>query len=447
MRTRRLSLVALILLALTTTEFQASVAAPSATAPTTGGRGLEAPSKSEAKAREPASRAAAHPKLIALKRWRGTTFGRGHFSHTHRAKSGIVIGPRPTRVIYDDPHGPTGRRSYERGRWTSPWVRPGFGFTQLIASYDASTPVGTFIEVSVRARTLAGHRGSWDSLGRWASHDRAFHRMSLGAQRDDVARVAVDTLIARAGTRLKAWQLRLSLFRRTGSGRTPVVTMTGAVASRLPGSSPTSRPGSGAGHSLVVPRYSQEIHRGEYPQYNGGGEAWCSPTSTSMVMGYWHRLPSRKQYSWVNRSYDDRWVDHAARYTYAWGYDGTGSWPFNTAYAARYGLDAFVTRLRSLREAELFIKAGIPLVASISFGRGQLDGAPISATSGHLVVIRGFTAEGRVVVNDPAAPTNAGVRRVYRRDQFENAWSDNGGVVYVMHPRSKPLPAPARHRN
>ena len=117
--------------------------------------------------------------------------------------------------------------------------------------------------------------------------------------------------------------------------------------------------------------------------------------------------PRRKQYAWVDPAYDDPWVDHAARYTYAWGYDGTGMWPFNTAYAARYGLDAFVTRLRSLREAELFIKAGIPLVASISFGAGELDGAPISATSGHLVVIRGFTADGRVVVNDPAAPTNA----------------------------------------
>ena len=75
MRTRRLSLAALVLLALTTTEFPTSIAAPSATAPTTGGRGLEAPSKSEAKAREPASRAKGHPKLIAMSRWRGNRLG------------------------------------------------------------------------------------------------------------------------------------------------------------------------------------------------------------------------------------------------------------------------------------------------------------------------------------------------------------------------------------
>ena len=30
---------------------------------------------------------------------------------------------------------------------------------------------------------------------------------------------------------------------------------------------------------------------GEYPQYGGGGEAWCSPTSTSMVLGYYEALP------------------------------------------------------------------------------------------------------------------------------------------------------------
>ncbi len=411
-----------------------------------GGRGLEAPSNSEGKARVP-DRPGKPAKQIDLDRWRGAGLREGIFSHAKRGQGGVVIGARPTRVTYRDPYGQTGRRAFHRGRWTSPWVKPGFGYDQLIASYNASTPVGTFIEISARAKTNRGRTGSWDSLGRWASHDQGFHRMSLGIQRDDVTRVAVDTLIARAGTRLSAWQLRISLYRRAGAGKSPVLTMTGAVASRLPASSTTSRPGSGAGHSLLVPRYSQEIHRGEYPQYNGGGEAWCSPTSTSMVLGYYDRLPTKKQYAWVNPRYAHPWVDHAARYTFAAGYDGTGMWPFNTAYAARFGPDSFVTRLRSLREAELFIRAGIPLVASISFGRGELDGAPISASNGHLVVIRGFTADGRVVVNDPAAATNRGVRRVYRRGQFENAWSDKGGVVYVIHPASKPLPAPRRHSN
>jgi hypothetical protein len=327
-------------------------------------------------------------------------------------------------------------------------VATDFGLSELIASYDARTPHGTFLEISARGHTASGHTSSWDSLGRWASHETRFHRMSLGSQRDDLSRVAVDTLATEPGVRFARWQVRISLYRRAGSSKTPTVTRVTGMASRLPARSPTSRPGPAVGKSLAVPRYSQQVHRGEYPRWDGGGEAWCSPTSTSMVLGYWKRLPSPRQYAWVRNAYPQPWVDYAARYTFAWGYDGTGDWPFNTAYASRFGLDAFVTRLRSLREAEEFIKAGIPLVASISFGSGELDGAPITSTSGHLLVIRGFTTSGNVIVNDPAASRARTVRRVYQRGQFENAWVDStGGVVYVIHPLGVALPSSRSHSN
>src|SRR6478735_10594017 len=132
-----------------------------------------------------------------------------------------------------------------------------------------------------------------------------------------------------------------------------------------------------------------------------------------MLLGYYRALPSQANYAWVNKSYADPWVDHVARLVYDYGYHGAGNWAFNTAYPANLTGDAFVTRLTSLREAERFIAAGIPLAASISFSRGQLSGAPISATAGHLVVIAGFTRTGDVVVNDPAASSNSTVRRVY----------------------------------
>jgi len=110
--------------------------------------------------------------------------------------------------------------------------------------------------------------------------------------------------------------------------------------------------------------------------------------------------------------------------------------------------DAFVTRLRSLREAETFVAAGIPLVASVSWAAGELSGAPVSASNGHLVVIVGFTATGDPVVNDPAAKTAAGVRHVYDRAEFENAWlPKSGGVVYVIHDAAHPLPAAPAQAN
>ena len=391
----------------------------------------------------------AHRRHITYKRWTSHhAFMSGQRAGVRVVHGALRIGSPAGSLKYTDPYGGGRALSYQWGRWTSRWFRPGFGLTQLIASWNAETPRGTWIWVQARGRNRHGRLSSWDTLGRWAGHDHRFHRMSLGRQPDDFTHVLVDTLAVHPGTRLRSFRLRVTLLRRRGSHVSPTVRSLGAMVSRLPHRShvPRSHPGVARGRSLRVPRYSQMIHRGEYPKWDNGGEAWCSPTSTAMVMAYWHRGPSPRQYAWVNDSYREPWVDYAARFVFDYRYDGAGNWPFNMAYAARFHLDTFVTRLRSLRGAERFIKAGIPLVASIAFGPGQLDGSPISSSLGHLLVIRGFTRHGNVIVNDPAAKSKRGVRRVYKRKQFENAWiPSTGGVVYVMHPRSKHLPP--RHHN
>ena len=53
--------------------------------------------------------------------------------------------------------------------------------------------------------------------------------------------------------------------------------------------------GGAEGIVLNVPRLSQEVHAGEYPEFDGGGEAWCSPTSAEMVIEYWKRGPATNQ--------------------------------------------------------------------------------------------------------------------------------------------------------
>lgn len=393
--------------------------------------------------------AGAHRRHITYTRWSShRAFVSGHRHGVTVAHGALRIGSPVGSLSYTDPYGGGHARSYRWGRWTSQWSRPGFGLTQLIASWNAETPRGTWIWVQARGRNRHGKRSSWDTLGRWAGHDHRFHRMSLGRQPDDFTHVVVDTLAVRRGTRLRSFQLRVTLLRRRGSHVSPTVRSLGAMVSRLPHRSRVvrSHPRQDGRRSLQVPWYSQMIHRGEYPKWDNGGEAWCSPTSTAMVLAYWHRGPTRAQYAWVNDSYRDPWVDYAARFVFDYRYDGAGNWPFNTAYAARFHLDTFVTRLRSLRGAQRFIKVGIPLVASIAFGRGELEGAPIASSPGHLLVIVGFTRKGNVIVNDPAAKSKRGVRRVYRRGEFENAWiPTTGGVVYVMHPPSKHLPI--RHGN
>jgi hypothetical protein len=376
-------------------------------------------------------------------------FSSGSLAGVRVARGRLRLAAPVGRVRYVDPHGGPAK-TYDFGRWTSRWSSPGFGFTELIPSWDATTRRDSWIQVQVRGKSEAGRRSSWDTLARWSAGDASFHRTSLGSQSDDMARVATDTWKSNYSTEFTSWQLRVTLFRKHGTRTSPIVDTVGAMTSRLPqvSSVVTSRAGVARGVTLNVPRYSQMIHRGEYPQYGNGGEAWCSPTSTSMVLGYYGRLPSSDEYSWVNTSYRNRFVDHAARMTYDYAYRGTGNWPFNTAYAATYTNNAFVTRLRSLTEAERFIKAGIPVVASIAFGPGDLDGAPISASNGHLVVIVGFTTAGNVVVNDPAARTNRAVRRTYDRGQFENAWvPTSGGLSYIIRTDDRPLPARGRLQN
>jgi hypothetical protein len=162
-----------------------------------------------------------------------------------------------------------------------------------------------------------------------------------------------------------------------------------------------------------------------------------------MVVRYWQNVtgtlyaPASSETSWVNPPEDPE-VDYAARFVYDYHYHGAGNWPFNTAYAAERGLVADVTQLHNLREAEPFINHGIPLVASVAWSSNKLDTA-IKSTNGHLLVIGGFTGTGDVIAYDPASTTDADVRHVYDREQFERAWVPaSGGIVYVVRPAGWP---------
>jgi len=379
-------------------------------------------------------------------------FAGGSSSGVLTSGDALTFGTATGSVSYDDQGFGFPATTYSTTTWTSPVHSPGFGLTELVASWNADTPPGTWIEVQMRGTTNAGTLTKWYVMGRWASGDSDIHRTSLGGQGDTDGTIAIDTFLSRKGVTLTDYQLRVVLLRLPTATAGPTVASLSAFASALPDDkkAAVSPVGPGAGIELAVRRYSQDVHLGHFPEFDGGGEAWCSPTSTQMIVEYYGRYPA--DVSWVQpQPHDSPSVDYAARFTYDYHYEGTGNWPFNTAYAATYGLDAFVTQLRSLNEAERFIAAGIPLTVSISFKSGELDGAGYS-TNGHLMNIVGFTSDGDVIANDPVSPDNAGVRRVYDREQFENVWtpsSRSGGIAYVIHDAAHPLPAnvPGRPAN
>ncbi|MGW0533717.1 peptidase C39 family protein [Streptomyces sp. NPDC003032] len=368
------------------------------------------------------------------------------------SRPGLRIAKPAGRTDYTDPH--TGKSTtWEYARWTSPTHRPTTPATELIASWNARTPAGTWLQVELRGTYTDGTDSPWYVMGRWASGDDKesdIRRTSVDDQSDGKSTVWTDTLSvddADAGPHVVSYQLRLTLYRKPGATATPTVWRLGAMASAVPDrfTVPASEPG--LAKELAVPRYSQEIHIGQYPEYDNGGEAWCSPTSSQMVIEYWGREPDPEDLAWVDPSYDDPQVCHAARYTFDYQYDGCGNWPFNVAYAATYrDLQGVVTRLASLTELESLIAAGIPAITSQSFLREELTGAGYG-TAGHLMTVIGFTADGDVIANDPASPSNPAVRRVYERREWENIWlrtkrynatgkvvSGTGGVCYLYFP-------------
>ncbi|NED99877.1 peptidase C39 family protein [Phytoactinopolyspora halotolerans] len=384
---------------------------------------------------------------------------------------------------------------WEYATWTSPATELEFGASEVVASWGASTPGDSWISVEVQGTYEDGSTTPWYNLGNWDARDSGIERASVDSQSDGRSSVLVDTLVVgtqadgdpenpddrdqgtaaprdpgaeteldsggEAGERsldeplLDAYQLRVTMYRPQGSLVMPRVWTLAAMASDVPDrtSVETSEGGLAWGEELNVPARSTNVHRDAYPEY-GGGASWSSPAATTMVMEYFGVVPSREDMAWIDAGYTDPQVAHAARSVWDHALAGTGNWSFNAAYAATFPqLDAFVTRLRSLNDVERFIDAGIPVItSSLAFRASELDGANYG-TGGHSMVVVGFTEDGDVIVNDPAARSNTSVRRVYDRAQFEEIWlrterslasgetgSGHGGVAQIIRPYDIELP-------
>ncbi|ADL45170.1 peptidase C39 family protein [Micromonospora aurantiaca (nom. illeg.)] len=383
---------------------------------------------------------------------------RGRADGLRAGPDGLTLDGSAGRVTHTDPHSGT-TAGYAAGTWTSPVTAVGFTVTELVPSWTADTPPGCWLRVGMRGWADGTAATGWYELGHWAADDSAVHRASVPGQEDDRARVAADTLRV-TGATVTGWQVRVTLLRRLDTAAGPVLRTVGVVASTDPPGGAEAAPAEAApaeagsaeagdawGHVLDVPRYAQRLHAAGETRWGGGGDSWCSPTCVSMVLDFWGTGPTADRYAWVAPPGPRPQVVHAARHCYDHAFGGPGNWPFNTAYAATHGVDAFVTRLRSLAEAERFVAAGIPLIVSAAFTAGQVPGLDYD-TRGHLMVLAGFTAEGDPVLNDPYAPDDERVRRTVPRGPFESAWqAGSGGIAYVLRPESTPLPPPPAQAN
>ena len=300
---------------------------------------------------------------------------------------------------------------------TSPLITTRIAWSELVASWNAELP--TDIWLKVEARGLYDERATkFYALGLWSDDPQRHPRASIKDQKDADGDVLTDTLVLK---RLcQQFQFRITLG--SGSGdKPPALKFLGVSLLEARAERAELPPNRAAwGKVIDVPWLSQLV----YP----GGEEWCSPTSTSMVLAHWAERLKRPEFQHdvpevVKAVFDPNWP-------------GTGNWPFNTAFAGAHpGIRAYVARLSDVSELEDWIAAGLPVVVSVDYT--ALKGEP-GRPSGHLVVCVGFTEQGDVIVNDPG--TRHEIRRTFPRKNLIAAWDHSHRTVYLIYPESARVP-------
>jgi hypothetical protein len=142
----------------------------------------------------------------------------------------------------------------------------------------------------------------------------------------------------------------------------------------------------------------------------------CSPTCLTMVAHYWG----------VGAEVGD-----VARAVFHPRLDIYGVWPAAIRAAGALGIAGYLLRVPDWASAAWCLARGMPLIVSVRYASGELTGAAIDKTDGHLLVLVGYEGD-TVIVNDPAAATRREVERRYRVDELRRVWLDRTGVAYVL---------------
>lgn len=295
--------------------------------------------------------------------------------------------------------------------WTSPRVTNSVPWEELVVSWN----IAGSAKISVAARGFHKNQATrYYNLGQWTLAPDG-PRSSPDSQRDADGHVATDTLvIARA-----ADGFQVSLTTRWVDPPPQFVSVSTADAhpreEPLP---PLPTP------ALRVPERTQT----EYPE---GVQSWCSPTTLEMLMTYWAERCRRPEWS------------HTLLETVAGvndpGWPGTGNWPFNTAFAGSHdGLRACTVRANRPSDLVHWLSVGYPVGVSVSYALLNGEAQPTPG-DGHLVVVCGGDAEGRLEINDPGRALPR-VHRHIDRDVFVRAWAYSAYTAYLVWPADLATP-------
>ena len=207
----------------------------------------------------------------------------------------------------------------------SPEIKSRIRWNQLVVSWNASLPSGTFLNVEASAIS-SGAQTKFYTLGNWFLENKMFPRASVRGQNDADGTVDTDTLVLHGLA--DSAQIRVTLGGT--NSRPPLLKFLGLSFANTTVATTVRRPNRAAwGKIISTPERSQH----GYPDEKG----WCSPTSLSMVLSRWAQV--------LHRPEMDLTVPQVAAAVYDNDFAGTGNWPFNTAFAGSFdGMRGYVTR-------------------------------------------------------------------------------------------------------
>lgn len=315
------------------------------------------------------------------------------------------------------------------------WIGPGFGWNEAIVSWNLKDSKSTRLKVEAKVAER------WYVLAEWSGNLAIAGRRSVPNQKDEDAEVQIDLL----KTAIKRDKLKLRLTAENLQGKgTPILKLLAvSFADRSASESGESENGPSV-KPLEAPRRAQGPHEhgklkykptdvsGEFEKWfrSVKGAQYCSPTSVSMVLGYWANELAQPE---LNLD-----VPEVVPGVFDEKYPGTGNWPFNTAFMGGLpGMRSYVTRLTNVGDLEKLLAAGMPVICSVAHNLALGNGKPAGG-DGHLVVAVGVDEAGDIVCNDPG--TAANVRRTFSRANFLKAWNTSGRTVYICHPERFKLP-------
>ncbi len=320
----------------------------------------------------------------------------------------LIMPTHLTRAsVFNQFHSPseTAEESFAGGikTVTSSIIRTPFPFNKLVlsANFHTATDGCLLLEVQV----CVGEK--WSEFYKLGLLSGKF-KTSFPSQKDDFGHVETDELILNVAA--QAYRYRLKFY-----GDAELLLLAASIVR-----SPFSYDEKTAAHLPAVPNEQKVLPISQMEQKTVHKRRICSPTCLCMALQTVGCDITLQQF--LPLVYDETT-------------DIYGNWLFNIAASAQCGAVSFFRRFASLEELAEFVTPDSLVIASISFQKDELAGAPLEKTPGHLVLVRGYD-KSHVLVADPAAPNKDSVLRAYEAKQFAHVWLNNKqGAAYVVRKR------------